>query len=114
MRREVPIEEVVKAVNGSVIHNGQYTAVRWVVCSGLMSDVLTTTEDEILLVSNLNTSQVIRTADMIGAHAVLLVSGKPIPKDTIELAKELGITLISTQLAVFESSHNLSKLFFAE
>lgn len=114
MRPEVALGDVVKAVNGEVICAGQYAHVRWVVSSGLMSDVLTTEEEDILLLSNLTTTQLARTADMVGAHAMLVASGKPIPADTVELATELGISLIRTDLPVFEACHALSRLFFGK
>lgn len=114
MRSKVSIDDVIKAVAGEIIHKGEADSVQWVVSSGLMSDILTTEEEEILLLSNLNTTQLVRTADMVGANAMMVTSGKPIPDDTIELAKELGITLIRTKHPVFEACHCLSRLFFKE
>jgi predicted transcriptional regulator len=114
MRPNVSISDVVAAVEGEMIFEGESSTVQWVVSSGLMSDILTTEEEEILLLSNLNTTQLVRTADMVGANAMMVTSGKPIPDDTVELAKELGITLIRTKYPVFEACHKLSRLFFKE
>jgi hypothetical protein len=114
MRPEVAITAVVNAVDGELIHQGDAGYVRWVVSSGLMSDVLTTEEEEILLLSNLTTTQLVRTADMVGANAMLVASGKPIPSDTVELSASLGITLIRTPYPVFEACYRLSKLFVME
>ncbi|HRX15468.1 MAG: hypothetical protein JXK07_08740 [Spirochaetes bacterium] len=114
MRKKVLLSDVVTAVKGRVLNNGDADYVRWVVSSGLMSDVLTTEEEEILLLSSLTTTQVVRTADMVGAHAILLACGKPISSDTVSLASELGITLISCEIPVFEAGHLLAPLFFGD
>ena len=114
MRPEVLIREVASRVKGNFLHQGSGEFVRWVVASSLMSDVLTTDEEDILLVSNLNTAQVIRTADMIGASAVLIACGKPIPQDTLDLVRELDMTLLCTDYPLFETCVNLAPLFNTE
>ena len=73
--------------------------------------VLTTDEEDILLLSNLNTAQVVRTADMIGAAAVMIACGKPVPQDTLDLARELDISLICTEFPIFETCIHLVPLF---
>ena len=111
MRPEVPITEVASRVEGKFLHRGSGDFVRWVVASGLMSDILTTDEEDILMLSNLNTVQVVRTANMIGASAVLIACGKPVPQDTLDLARELDISLICTGYPIFEASAYLAPLF---
>ncbi|MFW6365406.1 MAG: hypothetical protein ACOC2H_02900 [Spirochaetota bacterium] len=114
MRDKVMIDDIISAVDATLLHRGDCDYVRWVVSSGLMSDVLTTEEEEILLVSSLTTTQVVRTADMVGANAILITCGKPVLPDTIELAKELDITLLRCPLPVFETNCNLAPLFTGE
>ena len=110
----VPIDTIATALGATVLHQGSYAYVRWVVASSLMSDVLTTDKEEILLVSNLTTSQVVRTADMVGANAILISNDKPIADDTIDLAKELQITLLRTTQPLFETCCILGRLFYTE
>ena len=114
MRESVQVGEISKALNADIIYEGAFDYVCWVVASGLMSDVLTTEREEILLVSNLTTAQVVRTADMVGANAILISNDKPIAEDTIELARELNITLLKTELPVFEACYILGKIFYSE
>lgn len=114
MRPEILITDIVEKVKGEFIHKGNKSYVRWIVSSGLMSDILTTEEEEILLLSSLNTSQIVRTADMVGANAVMIACGKPIPNDTVELARELDITLIRTEFPIFETCYYLAKIFDME
>lgn len=114
MRPEVLITEVASRVEGKFLHQGNRRFVRWVVASSLMSDILTTDEEDILLLSNLNTAQVVRTADMIGANAIMIACGKPVPQDTLDLARKLDISLICTEYPVFETCFHLSSLFNLE
>jgi hypothetical protein len=111
MRPEVLIDEAASRVKGKFLHRGSRKFARWIVASSLMSDVLTTDEEDILLLSNLNTAQVVRTADMIGAAAVMIACGKPVPQDTLDLARELDISLICTEFPIFETCIHLVPLF---
>lgn len=111
MRDKIKIDDIITAVDATVLHSGDCDYVRWVVSSGLMSDVLTTEEEEILLVSSLTTTQVVRTADMVGANAILIACGKPVSPDTIDLAKELDITLLRCPYPVFETNCKLARIF---
>jgi hypothetical protein len=112
MRPEVLINEVASKVEGKILHQGSRKFVRWVVASSLMSDVLTTDDEDILLLSNLNSAQVVRTADMVGANAIIVACGKPVPQDTIDLARQLDITLILTGYPIFEACCILATLFY--
>jgi hypothetical protein len=114
MRPEVLITEVASKVQGKILHQGCKKFVRWVVASSLMSDVLTTDDEDILLLSNLNTAQVVRTADMIGANAIIIACGKPVPHDAFDLARQLDIALINTDFPIFEASCMLAALFYVE
>lgn len=73
--------------------------------SDLMSDVLTTNfyEENSILISGLNNPQVIRTAEMLDISAVLLVRGKKPSEDTIAMADENNIILISTDYNMYNS-----------
>jgi predicted transcriptional regulator len=70
-----------------------------------MSDVLTTNfyEENSILISGLNNPQVIRTAEMLDISAVLLVRGKKPTEDTIAMADENNIILISTDYNMYNS-----------
>ncbi len=112
MYRQISVDNVASAVNGRVVYRGDFEHIKGVVASGLMSDVLVTEEEGILLVSNLATQQVVRTADMVGAHAILITNAKTISDDMLELAEELSITLMSTDMSMFETCYTLGKLMY--
>jgi hypothetical protein len=91
------------------INDGVYERrIASVVVSDLMSDVLVTDEVD-LLVTSLAGSQTLRTADIVGAHTVLLVNDKP-AEDLKGTAEDLGITLLRTKGATFEVSGALYNL----
>jgi hypothetical protein len=73
----------------------------------LMSDALRFGREDSLLITGLTNPQAIRTAEMIGAHAVLFVRAKIPPPETIALAREAGISLLSTRYTLYEASGRL-------
>lgn len=111
---KVKIQDIVKLLNCKVLNQGDKEYVIGALASGLMSDVLTTDMEEILLVTGLTTPQVVRTADMVEANAIILTNGKNVPEDTVALARELKITLLWTSYYNFEACVLLGKLFPVE
>lgn len=77
--------------------------VHCVVASDLMSDVLVAAHDDILLVTSLASDQMIRTADLVGAAAVLVVNGKRLPDSALQMADKLGLPLLRTALPKYEA-----------
>ena len=75
--------------------------------SDLMSDVLSFIKSDALLLTGLTNNQVVRTAEMAEVAAVCFVRGKRPPKDTISLAKEKEVPLLSTQFSMFEACGRL-------
>ncbi len=68
----------------------------------LMSDVLASIQPEAVLVTGLCNPQVVRTAQMSDVAAIVLVRGKQPPVETIRLANEECVPLISTPYGMFE------------
>jgi hypothetical protein len=81
------------------------------VCSGgaadLMSDCLRYRLTCALLVTGLANPQVVRTAEMADVSAILMVRGKVPPRETLELAHEVGIPILGTGLNMFEACGRL-------
>lgn len=75
--------------------------------SDLMSDVLAFAKSNSILLTGIINPQVVRTAEMVGIKCICFVRGK-IPQDeTISLAKEIGISLLKTNLPLYESCGRL-------
>ena len=68
----------------------------------LMSDVLASIQPEAVLLTGLCNPQVVRTAQMADVSAIVLVRGKRPPTETVRLATEENVPLISTPYGMFE------------
>jgi hypothetical protein len=70
-----------------------------------MSDVLAYIKDDsTLLLTGLCNQQVIRTAEMIDLHLIVFVRSKIPTPDVIQMAKENDITLLSTNISMFDAA----------
>jgi predicted transcriptional regulator len=91
----------------ATIYNGpagfEATAVQHIVASDLMSDVLVSHTENFILITSLASDQMIRTADLVGAAAVILVNGKQPPASLTRLAQDLAMPLLGTALPKFEA-----------
>ena len=77
--------------------------VRCGAAADLMSDVLRYDLTHGLLVSGLANPQVVRTAEMADVTAILMVRGKTPPPETLELAEQVGIPILGTEVTMFEA-----------
>ncbi len=73
----------------------------------LMSDVLAFSTDGMVLMTGLTNPQVVRTAEMAGIEVVVFVRGKTPPRETLELAENVGMTLMTTGYTMFEACGRL-------
>jgi predicted transcriptional regulator len=99
------LREVQEILNADVIvgHDQLDREVDKGACADLMSDLLVYCKTGSLLLTGLANSQVVRTADVLDAAAVVLVRGKrPFP-ETIQLAEELHIPILATKYILFET-----------
>jgi len=75
--------------------------------SDLMSDVLAFSlpfsDCNTILITGLTNQQVIRTCEIAGVAAIVFVRGKNPSAETIELAHQCGIPLLTTKLKMFEA-----------
>lgn len=73
----------------------------------LMSDVLAFGTEGMALMTGLTNPQVVRTAEMAGVHVIVFVRDKTPPRETLELAQDAGITIISTAYTMYEACGRL-------
>jgi predicted transcriptional regulator len=69
--------------------------------SDLMSDVLTLSEDNVMLITGLANLQALRTAEMSEIHAIVFGRGKIISEEMKELAEENNIIVLQCRYSVF-------------
>ena len=98
------ISDVIKVLEGKLVAgDDKDSEIGGIVANDLMSDVLLTDADDVLLLTSLASEQAVRTANIVGAVAVVVHNAKPIPASMCQVANTLGIPLISSPLAKYES-----------
>jgi predicted transcriptional regulator len=72
--------------------------------SDLMSDVLTLSTNDVMLITGLANLQAVRTAEMSDIQVVLFVRDKQIGDDIVELGNDLGLVLLRTEFSMFKTA----------
>ena len=75
--------------------------------SDMMSDVLAYVKDQAVLLTGLVNSQVIRTAEMMDMLCVVFVRGKKPTQEMLDLAKESGLAILTTDMRLYEACGKL-------
>lgn len=103
------IGEVVEVLEGRILVQSHQTDddIPRGGAADLMSDVLAFGSEGMVLMTGLTNPQAIRTAEMAGINVVVFVRDKTPPPETLELARELGITAIGTSYTMYEACGRL-------
>ena len=99
------VKEIIDILEGHIIY-GEDLLDREVftACgSDMMSDVLAYVKDQAVLLTGLVNSQVIRTAEMMDMNCIVFVRSKMPTAEMIELAKENGMIILSTEKRMYEA-----------
>jgi len=100
------IKELSERIEGKVVC-GEDRLDEEIACgfsSDLMSDVLTTSSDKLVLITGLSNVQLIRTAEMSDISYIVMVRGKKISDEMLTLARENDMVLIETNYSMFRTS----------
>ena len=73
----------------------------------LMSDVLAFSKSSTALLTGLMNPQVIRTAEMMDISCIIFVRNKKPTEEMVALAKDIGITILSTEYTMYYASGRL-------
>ena len=71
--------------------------------SDMMSEVLAYTKYNAVLLTGLVNNHVLRTAEMLDISSIVFVRGKRPTDELIEMAKEMDITLLTTEMPMFSA-----------
>ena len=71
------------------------------------SDVLAYAKAGSMLLTGLTNTQVVRTANVLDIAAIILVRGKKPSQETVSLAQELKIPILTTKYILFETAGRL-------
>lgn len=97
------LAKLVELVGGEIVACPRENTfdIQRVCTTDMMSDVLRFARRGEILVTTLNQTQVVRTAEIADIPVVMVVLGKKIEKEMADMAERLKITLISTDLPMF-------------
>lgn len=103
------LNEIITIAEGEVITTELSTDVNihGGYCADLMSDVLAYSRPRAILLTGLTNPQVVRTAQIAEFRAIIFIRGKKPQQETIEIALQENIPLISSPLGMFELSGRL-------
>lgn len=81
--------------------------IKYAKASDLMSDVLAFskpyTEHDTVLITGLTNKQVVRTCEIAGVAVIIFVRGKHPTEETVKLAEQCDIPLLTTKMKMFEA-----------
>lgn len=75
--------------------------------SDMMSDVLAYVKNEAVLITGLCNPQVVRTAEMMDMKCIIIVRNKKPDEVILDLARQKGIVVLSSELRMFEVAGRL-------
>ncbi|PLX17449.1 MAG: hypothetical protein C0601_07775 [Candidatus Muiribacterium halophilum] len=98
------VDDLAKLIDAKVICRGEECEIKEFCCTDLMSDVLAYTHEGecTALITALSNAQALRTAEMVDIKTVIIVRGKAIEKKLVDIAADNEITLLSTELSMFD------------
>ena len=99
------ISDIVTLLHAEVLTNSSTldSEVHSACGSDMMSDVLAYVKDQAVLLTGLVNAQVIRTAEMMDMRCIVFVRNKKPTAEMIELAEECNITVLATDLRMYEA-----------
>jgi len=103
-------DEVARLIDGVILSGKNLldkVEVKTAFAADLMSDVLAYVEslnNDVILITGITNPQIVRTAEMLDIPVIIVARGKQVPQETVKLADEKGIIIISTKNIVFTTS----------
>ena len=108
-REKMTIREVAQIVDGTVLVGADRldTPVDTACGSDLMSDVLAFVKDKTVLITGLINPHVVRTSEMLDITCIVFSRGKKPSEEILEMADEIGITVLSSPLTTYTACGEL-------
>lgn len=99
------LSQLITLLNGTLLTDepSEDNQIAGAMGADLMSDVLASIKSEAALLTGLCNPQVIRTAMIADINVIVFVRGKQPDIESIKLANEEGIPLVTTKLGLFEA-----------
>ena len=110
--KDITLQQIIESLEAScLVGTGDSSiGIETVCASDLMSDVLAFSTSRSLLLTGLTNPQVVRTAEVTDIAAICFVFNKVPQKETLELAAQNGLTILTTPLSLYCASGVLYNL----
>ena len=115
--RGMKIKEIVEELDATPLYaesGWEELEVGSVFASDLISDILVSEGEGQLLLTSLTSAQVVRTASLVGAVAIVLVHRRQTPPGLEAAARDQGVPLFRSAMTKFEACVRLGRLGDAE
>src|SRR5574339_150405 len=98
------LSEIIELSDGTVLNPevGLNIKVRGGCGADLMSDVLASSQPKAVLLTGLTNPQVVRTAQIAEIRAIIFVRGKQPQTETLNIARQENMPLITSPFGMFE------------
>jgi hypothetical protein len=107
------LKQIIETLEASGLHapdGWQTLEVENVFASDLISDILVSEGDHQLLLTSLTSPQVVRTAALVGATAIILVHRRQTPSGLESAARQQKMPLFRSVLTKFEACIRVGRL----
>ncbi len=103
------LHEIAELLDAKVLAGGEHLGIeiKTAFSADLMSDVLAFAKPGSIMITGLTNLQIVRIASIVDNSAILIVRGKIPPAETVALAEQLDIPILSTKYILFETSGRL-------
>jgi predicted transcriptional regulator len=95
-------KEVIEKIGLKSLSKFEHREVDGVFVSDMLSDVMAGAQSGNLWVTVQTHKSIVPAANLVDVSAVIITSGKNVPQETIDLANQHGIAILSTDLPSFE------------
>ena len=95
-------EDLIKNIGLKPLSKFEHRDVDGVFISDMLSDVMAGAKSGNLWLTVQTHKNIVPAANLVDVSAVVITSGKTVPQETIELANQHHIAILSTNLATFE------------
>jgi hypothetical protein len=110
------LKQVVEALDATALvapDGWEEIEIKDVFASDLISDILVSEGDDLLLLTSLTSPQVVRTASLIGSEAIVLVHRRQTPEALEAAARQHDVPMFRSAITKFEACVRLGKLMGA-
>ena len=101
------VKELQSKLNLNALNEVSDTEIDGAFISDMVSDVMAGAKAGNIWVTVQTHKNVIAAANLVDVPAVIVVRGKKVPEDTVQMADKVGVTLFATDLDTFQMAAKL-------